>query len=129
MEHTTAHPTLLMNAANRVAERIVLLGENRLEIARVEVQEARDRLLLLLLLALGAGVFAVLAGVALSVTVVLLCWENSPTLAVAILTVLYAGLAGLLVERLLSVNRNWEIMGETLKQFRKDFEWLKHTVK
>ena len=46
----------------RIAQRLLTIGENRLELFLVEVQEERERLLHAVLLLLGVAVFGFLAG-------------------------------------------------------------------
>ena len=86
-------------SSKRFARRLLTIGENRLELLTVEVQEERERLLHALLLALGVAVFGLLAGVALTGAIVVLLWHVSPVAVLLVLTGLYAGIAGCLYRR------------------------------
>ena len=61
-------------AANskQFARRLLTIGENRLELLTVEVQEERERLLHAFLLALGVAAFGLLAGITLTAAIVVL---------------------------------------------------------
>lgn len=111
-------------ASKRVAQRAIALGENRLELLMVEVQEARQRLLRAFLLALGMAVFGLLAGIALTIGIIILFWESSPLAAVAVLVLLYSGAAVFLHAQLSRLQRDWEPFPATLGQLRKDCECL-----
>ena len=62
------------------------IGENRLELLAVEVQEERERLLHAFLLALGVAAFGLLAGLTLTAAIVVLLWAWSPVAVLLILT-------------------------------------------
>jgi ElaB/YqjD/DUF883 family membrane-anchored ribosome-binding protein len=66
--------------------RLVTIGENRLELLAVEVQEERERLLHAFLLALGVAAFGLLAGLTLTAAIVVLLWAWSPVAVLLILT-------------------------------------------
>jgi len=68
------------------ARRLLTIGENRLELLTVEVQEERERLLHALWLGLGVAVFGFLAGVALTVALVVWLWHRSPVAVLLVLT-------------------------------------------
>ena len=86
----------------------------------VEVEEERERLLHAILLALGVAVFGLLAGVALTGTIVVLFWDFSPVAVLLALTGLYAVAAVFLYRRLTVLLRDWKTFPATLDQFRKD---------
>lgn len=119
MEETTVSLKHLAAASRQVARRLLTLGENRLELLAVEVQEERERLLHALLLALAVAVFGLLAGLTLTVTIVL-CWPGSPVTALLTLTVLYAVTAIILCRRMLGLLRDWQTFAASLDQLRKD---------
>lgn len=100
--------------------RLLTIGENRLELLMLEVQEERERLLRAVLLALGVAVFAFLAGVALTVAVVVMLWHLSPVTVLLVLTVLYTTSAVFLYQRLITMQRDWKTLPATLDQLRKD---------
>ena len=96
------------------------IGENRLELLMVEVQEERDRLLHAILLALGMALFAFLAGLALTVALVVLLWSFSPIGVLLTLTVLYSTASILIHRRFAVLQQNWKTFPATLDQLRKD---------
>jgi uncharacterized membrane protein YqjE len=103
---------------------LATIGENRLELLAVEVQEERERILQAFLLALGIAAFGLLAGITLTAAITLLLWPWSPLGVLAILTVIY-GVAGFcLYTKLTGLLRNWQTLSATLDQLRKDRECL-----
>lgn len=115
------------SVTRRLAQRIMTIGENRLVLLSVEVQEERDRLLSALLLAIGAGVFSLLAGGALTALVVVALWAHSPLLVLLGLTFFHAGMAVWLVRVLLRQFREGQAFAASLEQLRKDRIWLAET--
>ncbi len=94
----------------------------------VEVQEERERLLHAILLALGVAVFGFLAGVALTVAIVVLLWHLSPVAVLLVLTSLYAAIAVYLYRRFTVLQRDWQTLSATLDQFRKDRACLEKSL-
>ena len=94
----------------------------------VEAQEERERVLLFIWLGLGIVVFALLAGVALTVVVAVAFWNRSPVIALLVLTALYGTTACFLYTRLLRLQRDWQTLPETLDQLRKDRECLEKSI-
>ena len=78
MEPSPTNAGQLVETSKRFARRLLTIGENRIELLMVEVQEERQRLLYAILLALGVAAFGLLAGVALTGAIVVLLWELSP---------------------------------------------------
>jgi uncharacterized membrane protein YqjE len=103
-----------------IARRLLTIGENRLELLTVEVQEERDRLLRAILLALGAAVFGLLAGMTLTAAIAVWLWAYSPVAALLILTGLYVMAAVYLCRRLIGLLREWQTLPASLDQLRKD---------
>ena len=68
----------LAATSKRFARRLLTIGENRLELLMVEVQEERERLLHAILLALGVAAFGLLAGITLTAAIVIWLWAYSP---------------------------------------------------
>ena len=93
MEASTVSFKQLASASRRFAQRLLIIGENRLELLTVEVQEERERLLRALLLALGVATFGLLAGFTLTATIVVLLWGCSPLIILLTLTCLYGAAA------------------------------------
>ena len=125
-----AHASLgqLVDASKQFARRLFTIGENRLELLIVEVQEERDRLLHAILLSLGVAAFGFLALLALNAALVILLWDHSPVAVLLVLTGVYTGLAVLLYRRLTRLLREWQMLSATLDQLRKDHECLKKNL-
>jgi uncharacterized membrane protein YqjE len=102
------------------ARRLLTIGENRLELLTVEVQEERERLLHAILLALGVAVFSFLAGAALTVAIVVLLWSISPVIVLLTLAALYIAIAVYLYRRFIGLRLGWKTLPATLDQFKKD---------
>jgi uncharacterized membrane protein YqjE len=104
----------------RMARRLLSIGENRLELLTVEVQEERVHLVYAFLLALGVAMFGLLAALTLSAAIVVMLWTCSPGIVLLILTILY-GAAGIWLGRKLTRRlRDWQTLPATLDQLRKD---------
>ena len=112
--------TEIQGASRRLAKRALDLGINRVELLLVEMQEERERLLQALIYALAAAVLGLLAGMALTLWIVLLFWQFSPIITSAVLTVLYGLAAVFLYLRMAGMRRNWDAFSATLEQLRKD---------
>ena len=120
MEHPHGNFDLIAGTSKGLMSRVLAIAENRLELLTVEVQEERHRFLYAVLLALGLAAFGLLAGVALTIAVVILFWEHSPLVALLVLMALYAGSAAWMYAQLHRLRCNWETLPATLDQMRKD---------
>jgi len=89
MENSTVNLRQLATTSKSFARRLLTIGENRLELLTVEVQEERERLLHAFLLALGVATFGLLAGLTLTAAIVVWLWVWSPLAVLLILTGLY----------------------------------------
>jgi uncharacterized membrane protein YqjE len=118
----------LAGTSKRVVGRLVTIAENRLELLMVEVQEERERLLRVILLALGAAVFGLLAGVALTVAVAIIFWERSPITALLVLTVCYGIFGVWLYVSFTRLQKDWQTLPNTIEQLRKDRECLERNL-
>jgi uncharacterized membrane protein YqjE len=118
----------LADASKRLAQRTLVICENRIELLMVEFQEERERILRAIWLALGAVAFGLLAGVALTAVITVAFWRQSPMAALLILTALYAVAATVLYARLVRLQRDWQTLPTTLDQLRKDREWLEKNL-
>jgi uncharacterized membrane protein YqjE len=96
------------------------IGENRLELLTVEVQEDRERLLHAFLLALGVAAFGLLAGLALTAAIVVELWAWSHVAVLLALTCLYGAAGICLYRRLTGLLRDWQTLSASLDQLRKD---------
>ena len=120
MEDATISFQQLAATSKHFARRLLAIGENRLELLTVEVQEERVRLLHAFLLALAVAAFGMLAGITLTTAIVLLLWAYSPVAGLLILTVLY-GAAGVVIYRRLTVMlHDWQTLSASFDQLRKD---------
>jgi uncharacterized membrane protein YqjE len=120
MEESTASFRQLATTSKHFARRLLTIGENRLELLTVEVQEERERLLHAFLLALGVATFGLLAGLTLTAAVVVCLWTWSPLAVLLILTVLYAAAGIFLWRQLTILLRDWQTLSASLDQLRKD---------
>jgi uncharacterized membrane protein YqjE len=120
MENSTASFQELATTSKQFVRRLATIGENRLELLAVEVQEERERILLAFLLALGVAAFGLLAGITFTAGIALWLWSWSPLVVLAILTLLYVASGFFLYQRLNGLLRNWQTLSATLDQLRKD---------
>jgi uncharacterized membrane protein YqjE len=117
----------LLDASKRLAHQVLVAGENRMNLFLVEVQEERDQIFRAFALSVGLAIFSVLAGVALTALVALVCCLWSPAaaaVALAILMAAYGSLAGFLYAQLARLRRDWESFSATCNELRKDRECL-----
>src|SRR6185437_12435420 len=89
MEASKASFRQLAATSKHFARQLLTIGENRLELLTVEVQEERERLLHVFHLALGVAAFGLLAGLTLTAAIVVWLWAWSPVAVLLILTALY----------------------------------------
>jgi uncharacterized membrane protein YqjE len=120
MEAATGNFGQLGAASKHFTRRLLTIGENRLELLMVEVQEERERLLRAILLALGVAVFGFLTGAALTAVLVVLLWSLSPIAVLLTLAVFYGATSLFLCRRFTVLQRNWKTFPATLDQLRKD---------
>ncbi len=71
MENSTSLRQLA-TTSKKFVRRLATIGENRLELLAVRVQEERERILHAFLLALGVAAFGLLAGIALTTAIAVL---------------------------------------------------------
>jgi uncharacterized membrane protein YqjE len=110
----------LGTTSKHLGRRLLTIGENRLELLAVEVQEDRERLLHAVLLAFGAGAFGLLAGITLTAAIVVWLWADSPVAVLLTLTGLYGAAGFCLCRRLTGLLRDWQSLSASLDQLRKD---------
>ncbi len=128
MEESTGTFGHLAATSKHFVRRLATIGENRLELLAVEVQEERERLLHAFLLALGVAAFGMLAGITLTAAIVVLLWPWSHLAALLILTALYGAAGIFLYRRLTGLLRDWQTLGATLDQLRKDRRCLENLL-
>ena len=127
MQSSSQNVLHLGDATKRIAQRMFVIFENRLQLLMVEAQEERERALLAIWLGLGAAAFGLLAGVALTFMIAVALWEHSPIIALLVLTVLYSIAAVLFYRRLVHLQPDWQTFPGTLDQLKKDRECLEKT--
>src|SRR5271154_4688486 len=110
------------DATKRIAQRVFIIFENRLQLLMVEAQEERERVLLAILLGLCAAAFGLLAGVTLTVVIAVALWEHSPIIALLVLATFYVIAAVVFYGRLVRLQRDWQTLPGTLEQLKKDRE-------
>jgi uncharacterized membrane protein YqjE len=120
MRQPATIPHLLGTAAN-LLRRFLVIGENRLELLMVEVQEERAKLFLSMVLSFAAAAFGLLTMIGLSAVVVLLLRDYSLLVVVASLTALYAAVTTGIVIYLARLMKDGLPLSCTLDQLRKDF--------
>jgi uncharacterized membrane protein YqjE len=120
MEESTVSFRQLATTSKHFARRLLTIGENRLELLTVEVQEERERLLHAFLLALGVATFGLLAGLTLTAAIVVMLWAFSPLAVLLALTALYGGVGVYLYRQLTGLLRDWQTLSASLEQLRKD---------
>jgi uncharacterized membrane protein YqjE len=124
MEESTVSLGQLATTSKKFVRRLATIGENRLELLAVEVQEERERILHAFLLALGVAAFGLLAGIALTAAIAVLLWAWSPVAVLLILTGIYGAFGIFLYQRLTGLLRDWQTLSASLDQLRKDRECL-----
>jgi len=120
MEPVIANFQHLAAASKHLARRVMTIGENRLELLTVELQEEREHLLHAILLALGVATFGLLAGITLTAASVVWLWAYSPVAVLLTWTGLYGAAGVCLYRRLTGRLRDWQTLSATLDQLRKD---------
>ncbi len=112
----------MVEASRRVAERLLVILENRCHLLMVELQQERERVLGALLMAFIAMVFGMLALGTLTALIVIAFWNTAPIVALAVMTAGYGGVTGFLCWRLARWRRDWLFLAGTLDQLKKDRE-------
>ena len=125
MEESNASLGQLADKSKHFAQGLLTIGENRLELLAVEIQEQRERLLQAVLLAMGVATLGLLASITLTALIVVLLWPVSHLGVLLALTVLYGAAALWLSRRLNGLVRDWQAFSASLDQLRKDGECLK----
>jgi uncharacterized membrane protein YqjE len=126
---SAAHPLPpFAEPPKRLVRQLLTIGENRLELFMLEVQEEKEHLLHAILLALGMAVFGFLTGLALTVSLVVFFWAVSPIAVLLTLTFLYGAAAWLLYRRFTLLQQNWKTFPATIDQLRKDRACLENCL-
>jgi uncharacterized membrane protein YqjE len=114
----------LAEASKHIAQRLLVICENRFRLLMLEIQEERERVIRALLFAIGAIAMGLLAMFTFTAIIVIIFWSRSPLIVLGILTVLYGSAAVFLYTRLTSLYREWRMLSGTLEQLKKDAECL-----
>jgi uncharacterized membrane protein YqjE len=128
MEEPQANLGAIADRSKGLARRLLTIGENRLELFMVEVQEERESLLTAILIALGIATFGLLAGMVVTAAIVVLFWNLSPAITLVVLALLYSTGAAVMYRRLTSMLRDWKSFPATLDQLRKDRACLEKQI-
>ena len=128
MEESTVSFRQLAATSKHFVRRLLTIGENRLELLTVEVQEERERLLRAFLLVLGVAAFGLLAGITLTAAIVVWLWAWSHVAVLLALTCLYGAASVGLYRQLTGLLRDWQTLSATLDQLRKDRACLEKTL-
>ena len=126
MSEPDSSVTGLPSSTRRLAQHALAAGENRLELLLVELQEERERVFQAVGMTLAVGALILLAGVALTITVVVVLWDHSRVWPGVILTLLYASTGLALYRALQRQLREWQTLPETFNQLRRDFAAVSH---
>ena len=106
--------------AKRFARPLLTIGENRLELLKVALQEERGLLLRVILLSLGMGIFGLLAGMALTGAIVVYLWAYSPVIVLSSLAAFYGLIVFILAWCLKRRLRNFQPLSSSLDQLQED---------
>jgi uncharacterized membrane protein YqjE len=120
MEESTPSFLQLASTSKQFARQLLTIGENRLELLAVEVQEEREHHLRTILLASCIAGLGLLTGLTFTAAIVVMLWTWSPVGVLLILTALYAAAGIYLWRRLTGLLRDWQTLSATLDQLRKD---------
>lgn len=132
MVHEAATPadarSPLTISAKRVGKRLLVIFENRLALAMVELHEEREKILRALWFVMISGVCFFLAGVTLTALIAVAFWGNHPIVALVVLMAIYLGVAVIGCVLLAQLQRAWKTLPATIEQLKKDSEWLEHNL-
>lgn len=126
MSDETHDTTGLFSGLRQTAGSALDLVKNRLDLAAVEWEEERLRLIDLLVRAALAAVLGILTLVAGTATVVVLLWDYSPLLTLLAVTGLYAAGTAIAVIRLRNALRDHpKPFATTRSALQTDAQWLR----
>jgi uncharacterized membrane protein YqjE len=117
----------LAAASRHFGHLLLRIGENRLELLTVELQEERERFLQAILYALAAGAVGLLAGGTLTAAIVVLLWPYTHAGTLLGLTLIY-GITGYALSRRVSGLLHQQPLSATVDQLRKDHACLARTL-
>ncbi len=113
----------LAGTVKKILWRLMAIGQNRVELLMVEMQEERARGQTIIILSAGVAVFGLLA--VLTVTAVIACaFASHLLLALGILAGFYCIGAVFFYVKLSRMLQNWETFTSSREQFERDRECL-----
>ena len=126
MDESESKSSGLFDSLRRLGDSVLSLAHRRLELASLELQEEKYRLIDLLLRTALLVVLGILTLVSATALVVVIFWEPSPVAALVIITGLYA-VATLMVA--LGLRAKFKTgappLSGTIAELKKDREWLR----
>jgi uncharacterized membrane protein YqjE len=114
----------LADASKRLAQRIFVICENRLQLLMIEAQEERERVLSAITMAMITLSFSMLAGITITIIVAVTFWDHYPVIALFALAAVYVAVAALFYTKLRQLQRDWQTLPATIEQLKKDRECL-----
>lgn len=107
-------------ASKQCARRLLDIGQNRLDLLTLEIQEGFAQAVQAVLLALGMAVLGLLGAMTLTAALVVQLWALSPVGVLLGLSLLY-GIGGWLLQRRLGrLLQEWRLLDASMDQLRKD---------
>lgn len=127
MDETPPNESGIFSSVTRLLRTLRDVGENRIELFLLEVQEERIRLFDALIL-LAAGIVCVsMTLLMITFTLVVIFWDTHRLLILAALTAVYAVAAAVVLFKLRSSLKRWQAFSATLEQIKKDYACFKKT--
>jgi uncharacterized membrane protein YqjE len=115
----------LVASVRRITDSVFAILLGRFELAALELQEEKIRLLDLLLHTAVAVVLGIMSLVSATALVIVVFWDKSPVLTLSLITAVYVLGAGVSWWKLRSrVKNGMPPLADTLAEFKKDREWL-----
>lgn len=106
--------------SKEIARKLLVIGENRIELLKLEMREERELLRRSFLLAFGTATAVLLAGIALTAAIVLWLWASAPVAVLLTLTGLYGTAGVFFYRRLAGLLQDRRSFPATIDQLRKD---------
>jgi uncharacterized membrane protein YqjE len=126
MPENEPRPRGVLQSLRQVSDAVLALLQNRLELFGVEIQEQKERLVKVLVLAAVMVFLANMAALVLTVTIVVLAGENArgPVLIVLSIVYLLAAVAAFMALRK-ELRLGPPPLSDTVSEIKKDRDWLK----
>jgi len=120
MDHPEQEPGGLLATGKRILRSVGDLAQNRMELFLVELKEERIRLFDALLLVAVCVVCGLMTLALLTLTIVVIFWDEHRVLVLVLLTLAYGGSASGAFWTLRNRLRHWQSFAATLEQIKKD---------